>query len=30
MGSFIVLIVIFAPRGLLGLVEKLTAKKDAS
>ena len=30
MGSFIVLIVLFAPRGLLGLVEKLTAKKDAS
>lgn len=30
MGSFIVLIVFFAPRGLLGLVEKLTAKKDAS
>lgn len=30
MGSFIVLIVIFAPRGLLGLVEKLTAKKDAA
>ena len=30
MGSFIVLIVIFAPRGLLGLVEKLTTKKDAA
>ena len=30
MGSFIVLIVIFAPRGLLGLAERLTAKKDAS
>lgn len=29
MGSFIVLVVIFAPRGLLGLVARLTAKKTA-
>jgi branched-chain amino acid transport system permease protein len=29
MGSFIVLVVIFAPRGLLGLVEKFTSKKPS-
>ena len=29
MGSFIVLVVIFAPRGLLGLVEKFTSGKPA-
>jgi branched-chain amino acid transport system permease protein len=30
MGSFIVLVVIFAPRGLLGLVEKFTSKKTTA
>jgi branched-chain amino acid transport system permease protein len=28
MGSFIVLVVVFAPRGMLGLVHALTARKD--
>ncbi len=30
MGSFIVLVVVFAPRGVLGLVQKLTAGKTGS
>jgi len=29
MGTFIVLVVVFAPRGLLGLVNQLTKKRDA-
>jgi hypothetical protein len=27
MGSFIVLLVVFAPRGILGLVERFSAKR---
>ena len=30
MGLFIVLLVVFAPRGLLGLLEKFTAKKTGA
>jgi branched-chain amino acid transport system permease protein len=30
MGSFIVLVVIFAPRGILGLVQKFTSKKESA
>jgi len=30
MGSFIVLVVVFAPRGLLGMVEKFTGKRSGS
>jgi branched-chain amino acid transport system permease protein len=30
MGGFIVLVVVFAPRGLLGLGERFMKKKDAA
>jgi branched-chain amino acid transport system permease protein len=30
MGIFIVLVVLFAPRGLLGVVERLSRRKDGA